>query len=216
MRCSALVSLLALTAVEARPKALPAKPLALNTALKVRGGGAGELWDAYNTALEETPLMAKCGTSLTGFTIADIMTQTLIEKIPFDLKRVIRMGSFGALCHGSTGHYFYGFLDGVMPGTDPLTVATKVLIDQTLWAPIFMVMFFTYMGLFDMAPATIIPTIKKLIFVAVSSSWKCWIPAHTINFAFIPSNLRLFYINAVQIGFNCFLSIIGSKGVKED
>ena len=75
--------------VEARPKALPLKPLALNKALAVRGGGATELWDAYNTALEETPLIAKCSTSLTGFAIADGMTQTLIEKIPFDLKRLV-------------------------------------------------------------------------------------------------------------------------------
>jgi len=202
--------------VEARPKALPLKPLALNKALAVRGGGATELWDAYNTALEETPLIAKCSTSLTGFAIADGMTQTLIEKIPFDLKRLVRMASFGFLVHGSTGHFFYQFLDGKIPGTDPMSVALKVGIDQTLWAPVFMTMFFTYMGLFDMAPETIIPTIKKLMFVAVSSSWKCWIPAHTINFAFVPSNLRLFYINAIQIGFNCFLSIIGSKGVKED
>lgn len=215
MRVSGLLLAL-LSVVEARPKALPAKPLALSRALEVRGGGVQDAWAAYNTALEESPLIAKCTTSMTGFTIADAMTQTLIEKIPFDLKRLIRMASFGFLCHGSTGHYFYGFLDGLMPGTDPLTVALKVLIDQTLWAPVFMVMFFTYMGLFDMAPATIIPTIKKLIFVAVSSSWKCWIPAHTINFAFIPSNLRLFYINAVQIGFNCFLSIIGNQGVKDE
>ena len=38
-----------------------------------------------------------------------------------------------------------------IPGTDPLSVALKVGIDQTLWAPVFMTMFFSYMGLFDMA-----------------------------------------------------------------
>ena len=59
------------------------------------------------------------------------------------------------------------------------------------------------------------PSIKNLIVRAVTSSWKCWIPAHTINFAFVPPDLMILYINMVQIGFNCFLSMIGSEAVKE-
>ena len=39
-------------------------------------------------------------------------------------------GSFGALVHGPTGHFFYGALDAKLPGTKPMTVATKVAIDQ--------------------------------------------------------------------------------------
>lgn len=39
-------------------------------------------------------------------------------------------GSFGALVHGPTGHYFYGMLDAKLPGTKPMTVASKVAIDQ--------------------------------------------------------------------------------------
>lgn len=45
---------------------------------------------------------------------------------PYDAMRTLRMGTFGFLIHGTTGHYFYGFLDGKLPGTAPLTVATKV------------------------------------------------------------------------------------------
>lgn len=39
-------------------------------------------------------------------------------------------GSFGALVHGPTGHWFYGMLDSKMPGTAPMTVVSKVAIDQ--------------------------------------------------------------------------------------
>jgi protein Mpv17 len=60
--------------------------------------------------------------------------------------RTVRMGSFGFLLHGTTGHYFYGFLDGKLPGTAPITVATKVAIDQTIWNPIFGCMFFGYLN----------------------------------------------------------------------
>lgn len=127
------------------------------------------------------------------------------------MKRFLRMTTFGFLLHGTTGHYFYNFLDSKMPGAKPLDVAAKVAIDQTMWAPIFMCMFFTYGGLFDGNPGGILAKIKQDTFTAVKGSWVTWIPAHTINFAFVPSDKRLLYINAVQIGFNCFMSIIGNK-----
>ena len=65
---------------------------------------------------------------------------------PYDPMRTLRLGSFGFFVHGTTGHYFYGFLDSKLPGTKPTTVATKVLIDQTMWNPIFGLMFFGYLN----------------------------------------------------------------------
>ena len=45
----------------------------------------------------------------------------------------------------------------------------------------------------------------------VVGSWKVWPLAHTINFRFIPSNQRVLYINTIQIGYNCFLSLISNR-----
>lgn len=53
-----------------------------------------------------------------------------------DLTRLMKLASFGALVHGSTGHFFYNFLDSKIPGTAALTVAKKVFIDQV--SPVFM------------------------------------------------------------------------------
>ena len=91
-----------------------------------------------------------------------------------------------------------------MKGATPLFVAAKVAVDQTLWAPVFMCMFFTYMCLFDGTPDLILAKIKQDTFTAVKGSWYTWIPAHTINFAFIPPSQRLLYINSIQIFFNMY------------
>ena len=48
---------------------------------------------------------------------------------------------------------------------------------------------------------------------AVMGAWAVWVPAHTINFAFIPPSQRLLYINSVQIGYNIFLSFLANKKV---
>ncbi len=48
----------------------------------------------------------------------------------------VTIGTFGALVHGPTGHWFYGMLDSKMPGTKPITVASKVAIDQVRFFPL--------------------------------------------------------------------------------
>lgn len=174
------------------------------------------IWAKYNALLEAQPLLTKALTSLTGFTLGDLLAQNFIEDSdkPYDLMRTVRLGSFGFLLHGTTGHYFYGFLDSKLPGTKPQTVATKVLIDQTMWNPIFGLMFFGYLNVMEgKSFEDYTNKIKADLKTAVMGSWAVWVPAHTINFAFIPPSQRLLYINSIQIGYNVFLSFLGNKEV---
>lgn len=175
------------------------------------------VWAAYNRLLTSQPLLTKALTSFTGFTVGDVLAQNFVEKSEkYDVMRTLRMGSFGLLIHGTTGHYFYGFLDSKMPGTKPVTVASKVLIDQVVWNPIFGVMFFSYLGLAEgKGPSEIMAKIQRDLKTAVMGSWAVWVPAHTINFAFIPPSQRLLYINTIQIGYNIFLSFLGNKKADE-
>jgi protein Mpv17 len=48
---------------------------------------------------------------------------------------------------------------------------------------------------------------------AVVGSWAVWVPAHVVNFAYVPPQQRLLYINGVQVFYNVFLSFIGNKKV---
>eukprot|EP00980_Cylindrotheca_fusiformis_P031026 scaffold25729_cov137-Cylindrotheca_fusiformis.AAC.3 len=177
------------------------------------------LWARYNALLEAQPLLTKALTSLTGFTAGDILAQSFIEDNgkPYDIMRTVRLGSFGFMLHGTTGHYFYGFLDSKLPGTKPVTVATKVAIDQTIWNPIFGCMFFGYLNIMEgKSMDDYINKIKQDLQTAVMGSWAVWVPAHTINFALIPPSQRLLYINTIQIGYNVFLSFLGNKVVEEE
>nr|NP_001090480.1 uncharacterized protein LOC779393 [Xenopus laevis]AAI23161.1 MGC154358 protein [Xenopus laevis] len=179
----------------------------------------GRLWTKYNAALETNPLLIKAVTSLTGFTLGDILAQKFVmpdKEKGYDLMRTVRLGSFGFLVHGPTGHYFYSWLDKQIPGTAMKTVATKVAIDQLLWNPCFGVMFFSYLGLAEGKSFADIQTkIKNDLTTAVVGSWTVWIPAHFVNFRFVPSSQRLLYINSIQIGYNIFLSFLGNKKVDE-
>ena len=176
------------------------------------------LWAQYNRALAAQPLIVKAMTSFTGFTAGDLLAQKAVEKKDeIDIMRTARMATFGLLWHGPSGHYFYGFLDKVLPGTAMTTVFTKVGIDQAIWNPIFGVVFFSYLGFAEgKKPDEIVEKIKADLPTAVVGSWSYWIPAHIVNFRFIPGEQRLLYINAMQIMYNIFLSFIGNKEIKKD
>jgi len=129
-----------------------------------------------------------------------------------DIRRLVVLSAFGFLYHGPSGHFFYNWLDSKIPGTDGKTVFSKVLIDQIFWCPIFMTVFFTYLGLVngDSLP-TIGNKIKADLLKACQGSWKVWPFVHAVNFKFISTKHRLVFINSVQIAFNMFLSLLGSK-----
>jgi protein Mpv17 len=131
---------------------------------------------------------------------------------PFDMKRFITLSIFGFIYHGPSGHYFYNWLDKQIEGTDAKAVIMKVAFDQIIWCPIFMTVFFTYLGLVNGDSATaIVNKVKSDLFAACQGSWKVWPLVHAVNFKFISTKHRLVFINSVQIAFNMFLSLIGSK-----
>eukprot|EP00751_Fragilariopsis_kerguelensis_P006283 CAMPEP_0170785624 /NCGR_PEP_ID=MMETSP0733-20121128/17054_1 /TAXON_ID=186038 /ORGANISM="Fragilariopsis kerguelensis, Strain L26-C5" /LENGTH=234 /DNA_ID=CAMNT_0011131187 /DNA_START=151 /DNA_END=855 /DNA_ORIENTATION=+ len=175
-------------------------------------GGAVPGWAAYNRALDDQPLTAKACTSLVGWALGDVLAQIFISGGPFDVKRFITLSAFGLLYHGPSGHYFYNWLDKMIPGKDGASIAKKILIDQVAWCPIFMTVFFTYLGLVSGDSFSQIGTkVRTDLFAAVQGSWKVWPIVHFINFKYISNKHRLLFLNGVQVAFNMFLSIIGSK-----
>merc|ERR1719379_2134156 len=111
-------------------------------------------------------------TSLVGFLVGDLLAQFAIEKCAYDWYRTFRLATFGLLVHGTTGHWFYGKLDNLIPGKGGGAVASKVFIDQVLWNPIFGIMFFGYMGaLTGMGPAGVFAEIKSKLLSQVTGSW---------------------------------------------
>jgi len=178
----------------------------------VTRGGAIPGLDAYSEALDKSPITTKAFTSLIGWFIGDLLAQVLITGGPVDYKRLVSFSIFGFIYHGPSGHFFYNWLDKKIQGTNAVPVFTKVAIDQLLWCPLFMSVFFAYLGVVNGdSMAAIGQKIKTDLLSACQGSWKVWPLVHLINFKFVSNKWRIPYINAVQIAFNMFLSLIGSK-----
>jgi len=127
-------------------------------------------------------------------------------KNEFDWDRLRRIGTIGIL-EGPTHHYFYKYLDTLLPGKTPATVAKKIFFDQAIGSPFFAIQFFVGVSLLEGQ--------------SLRNSWReffqkfpyvflvdccVWPPFQCINFFLIPSRYRVLYVNFVTVLWNVFLS----------
>jgi len=177
-----------------------------------------EAWTAYNNALVQDPLITKSVTASVILGAADLTGQILEnskksddDDTPIDPARVARFALFGLILQAPWNHYYYLYLDGVLPPTeDPFTATTgiKVIIDQFVQAPIFTVIIFVFLGLLE---GKSIDDIKSQLDAdykdTMLANWKLWVPATMVNLAFCPPVLRVLFLNCVFFFWSIFLSL---------
>lgn len=126
-----------------------------------------EAWDAYNQALEASPLIVKSVTASIILGSADLAGQALERKravvdggsgvnngsiSSIDWARCARFAFFGLVLQAPWNHFYYLLLDGQIPPTeDPFSATNieKVMIDQFVQAPIFTVLIFVFLGFLE-------------------------------------------------------------------
>jgi hypothetical protein len=134
-----------------------------------------DLWEEYNIALNNEPLLVKSITAgillgaadLTGqafekYTATTTTTPDVVviddkrissRTVDLDFFRTIRFAIFGLILQAPWNHYYYLVLDSQIPPTpdDPFssTNMIKVGIDQFIQAPIFTILIFIFLGLLE-------------------------------------------------------------------
>ncbi|KAH1005428.1 hypothetical protein HUJ04_006420 [Dendroctonus ponderosae] len=110
---------------------------------------------------------------------------------------------------GPIHHYYYLYIAKVMPKRDFKTVFTKIGLDQFMMSPICIGTFFYSMGALELKPIEKInEELKKKFLDVYMMDWCVWVPTQFINFYFVPVKYQVFYINAVTMLYNIFLSYI--------
>lgn len=132
-----------------------------------------------------------------------------------DWKRVLRFCVFGATLQGPWNHYYFQAFDYfVPPPSNPFSMTNlyKVIFDQGIQAPIFTVVIFSYLDFLEgkNIPETI-AQIKRDFYTCITTNWWVWVPATAVNYAFIPSDLRVLYVNIVFLGWCVFLSLLVNR-----
>lgn len=67
----------------------------------------------------------------------------------------------------------------------------RLALDQLLFAPGFVCIFFSAMCLLQGQPEAIMPAIRQNVWPAMIVNWKLWPAANFINFMFVPGQLQV-------------------------
>jgi len=127
-------------------------------------------------------------------------------------KRIGVFGLYGLLCTGPMLHYWYTFLEYIlkvkMGLQGPRFVAAKLFIDRCLWGPPFVAFTLSFLQLLQtLSPAATAAAIKKSYVAVLIMNQKVWVPGQFINFTVIPVEYQVLFVNAVNVGWNTYLSM---------
>lgn len=132
--------------------------------------------------------------------------QTKVLPARYDWGRAGRMFTVGTAM-GPLHHYYYEYLDKVLPKANLKTVFLKIACDQAFASPLTLISFFYGMGFLEhktLQDST--AEIKKKLMYAYTADCMYWPPVQFINFYFLPTHYRVIYINVATMIFNIFLS----------
>jgi len=190
------------------------------------------MWRSYKKTLGANPIRTKAATSIGAALVGDSLAQffshttssstsNAVEDWRYDWQRTARLCLFNAGM-GCFGHYYYGALDqrvGSAAPKSPGTIISKVAIDQLLFAPLCTLAFYAYKCTAEGKPEEFFSELRQKLWPTIKAGWCLWPAAHVLNFAYVPTQHRILYVNVVSVAGSFLLSKAAagdySKGKEE-
>lgn len=180
----------------------------------------------YGRQLKESPILTKSITSATIGILGELLGSYLRNRKSntkpdfwHSARRVAIFGSYGLFFTGPFFHWWYAFLDRLthtlgsrlgLHHTD-LRIALKLLIQQLVMTPAFLVFTLGYIHYFlSLSVNKTVREIKNAFAAALFANWKVWTVAQAVNFKLVPLDLRVLFGNVVALWWNIYLSMLST------
>ncbi|XP_043924602.1 peroxisomal membrane protein 2 [Protopterus annectens] len=168
----------------------------------------------YLMLLKAYPILTKSITSSVLSALGNILAQLLEnrKKDPnsstvFRLSGPARFAVFGLLFTGPVSHYFYLYLEQLVPATVPFSFVKKLLVDRLLFAPAFLLLFFLIMNILEGKNVNVfLHKMKSSYWSALKMNWKVWTPLQFINLNYVPIQFRVLFANLVSLFWYAYLA----------
>lgn len=126
----------------------------------------------------------------------------------FNRGRTCRMSAAGGVT-GVICHYWYIWLDRVLMGHSPAIVLRKVLLDQLVFSPVFIVSFLASFELLrGNGPDGIARTVRSKFLELYKAEWTVWPAAQAFSFYALSTKYRVLWDNVVSLGYDTYTSYI--------
>lgn len=119
---------------------------------------------------------------------------------------------FGSLIVSPASCCWYRFLHRKTATLQPLPkTSLKVLLDQSLFAPISLALYFLYTSLTDQRLSALPDIIKTEYTETLLHNWMIWPIVQVVNFSIIPLNFQSPFVNTIAIFWIAHLSNVNSR-----
>ena len=177
-------------------------------------------WSFYEASLASHPIVSKAFISGLVYGLGDLTAQTYEGKSigSLDRGRMIRSALTGLIAHGPCSHFWYIFADDLCAplGEGLVGTGAKLLLDQTVWAFIWLSIYYGVLGAlsFD-SPQKILKTFKTSFLPVCLVGWRFWPFVHIITYGIVPQQHRLLWVDVCEIVWVTILSYVGNQKRKE-
>ncbi|PYI04629.1 integral membrane protein, Mpv17/PMP22 family [Aspergillus sclerotiicarbonarius CBS 121057] len=171
----------------------------------------------YQRCLVQRPMLTQSLTTATLFAVGDGLAQQAVEKKGLsnhDVVRSGRMALYGGAIFGPVATKWFQFMQNrIQLSTPGRTLAARVSADQLLCAPTMIGVFLTSMSVMEgIKPQE---KLQRTYWDALKANWTLWPMVQAGNLWLVPLQYRVLVVNVVNIGWNCFLSLVNSDHVPE-
>ena len=163
------------------------------------------LYTILRSSMTSYPLMTNCLVygSMSG--MAEFSQQTLLykvfpkkdEKQKYNGVSILHYSMVGGCVFSPTLHYWYRWLDRVVPGVGGGAVVKKVVLDIVVFGVPYYTVFYTLLN--TMAGESVETTVTELqdkLLPTMVTTGVFWVPAQIINFRFVLPRMRIIYLAA--------------------
>ncbi|KAK3366502.1 hypothetical protein B0H63DRAFT_498190 [Podospora didyma] len=171
--------------------------------------------NAYGRAQRKRPLTTQLCSSLVIYFCSDISAQYM-GKREYDLVRTGRSLIIGAISSMPSYKWFVWLSISFNYPSRLLSLATKVIVNQLWFTPIFNTYFFGMQALLAGENLGEIWTrIKRTVPTSFLNSCKLWPAVTAFSFTFIPLEYRSLFAGVIAVGWQTYLSFLNRQAEEE-
>lgn len=141
--------------------------------------------------------------------LGDVLAQTIDpHQQKYQPGPTLRNMIYGFCVFGPIGHRLYPLLARINPfHSGTANLATRVAVDQLLWSPIGVALYFSAIGLMERnTPDQLEDKFRRVYWQVLYTNWCVWPLFQALNFTLVPVPWRLTAVNVASVFWNCFLS----------
>ena len=183
------------------------------------GALASRALEAYLAQLAARPFAVNAATGAVIAAAGDVACQAVLPLAtgaapqPLDWRRTAEMAAVRAMFMGPFLTLYFPWLAARAPGTSARAVATRLVIDQVVGAPLTTSATFALVALLQGRPETALPRIRELLLPSLAVSACYWPLVHSVNFSRGPVRHQPLTTHFAALLWQGFLSYSANKAL---